>query len=141
MYLTNTRPDICFAMNTLTAEKHILRYLKGTVDYEVKYEMNQKINLEGYVDFDRVGSAIDRKRTLGCFFSMGSGVTSWFSRKQSCVALTTAEAEYVTACSTSCEAVWLRKLLSDLFDLQLDATCIYCDNQSCVKFVGEPGVP
>ena len=45
-----------------------------------------------------------------------------------------AEAEYVAACSASCEAMWLRKLLSNLFDLQLDATCIYCDNQSCVKF-------
>ena len=58
---------------------------------------------------------------------------SWFSRKQSCVALSTAKAEYVTACSASCELVWLRKLMSDLFDQQLDATCIYCDNQSCVK--------
>ena len=64
---------------------------------------------------------------------MGSGMISWFSKKQSYVALSTAEAEYVAACSTSCEAVWLRKLLSDLFDLQLDATCIYYDNQSCVK--------
>ena len=52
----------------------------------------------------------------------------WFSRKQSCVALSTAEAEYVASCSASCEEVWLRKLLSDLFDLYLDATCIYCDN-------------
>ena len=41
-------------------------------------------------------------------------------------------------CSTSCEAVWLRKLLFDLFDLHLDATCIYCDNQSCVKFSENP---
>ena len=64
---------------------------------------------------------------------MGSGVISWFSRKKSCVALSTAEAEYVAACSSSCEPVWLRKLLSNLFDLQLDATCIYYDNQSCVK--------
>ena len=63
---------------------------------------------------------------------MGSGVISWFSRKQSCVALSTSKAEYVAAYSASCEAVWLRKLLSDLF-LQLDATCIYCDNQNCVK--------
>ena len=63
---------------------------------------------------------------------------SWFSRKQSYVALSTAEAEYVAACSASCEAVWLRKLLSDLFDLQLDATCIYCDNQSCVKLSKNP---
>ena len=49
------------------------------------------------------------------------------------MALSTAEAEYVVACSGSCEAVWLRKLLSDLFDLQLDATFIYYNNQSCVK--------
>ena len=49
------------------------------------------------------------------------------------MALSTAKAEYVAACLASCEAVWLRKLLSNLFDLQLDATCIYCDNQSCVK--------
>ena len=55
MYLTNTRPDICFVVNTLRhvhliAAKHILRYLKGTVDYGLKYEVNQKINVKGYVD-------------------------------------------------------------------------------------------
>ena len=54
------------------------------------------------------------------------------------MALSTAKAEYVAACSTSCEAVWLRKLLSYLFDLQLNATCIYCDNQSCVKLSEKP---
>ena len=51
------------------------------------------------------------------------------------MALSTAEAEYVIACSASCEAVWLQKLLSDIFDLQLDATC---DNQSCVKLSKNP---
>ena len=60
---------------------YILRYLKGTVDYGLKYEVNEKINLEGYVDSDWAGSAIDRKSTSGCCFSMGSGVISWFSRK------------------------------------------------------------
>ena len=70
MYLTNTRPYIFFAMNTLSqfptdlrhvhliAAKHILRYLKGTVYYGLKYGANQKINLEGYVDLDWAGSAI-----------------------------------------------------------------------------------
>ena len=101
----------------MIAAKHILRYLRGTIDYGLKYDANQKINLEGYVDFDWVGNAIDRKRTLRCYFSMGLGVISWFSKKQSYVALSTAEAEYVVACSASCEVVWLRKLLSDLFDL------------------------
>ena len=64
MYLMNTRLDICFAVNTLiqyltdlrhvhlNAAKHILRYLKGTVDYGLKYKDDQRINLEGYVDSD-----------------------------------------------------------------------------------------
>ena len=103
-HLANTRPDILFDVNTLIqfltdprnvhlmAAKHILRYPRGTVDYGLKYEANQKINLEGYVDSDWAGSAIDRKSTLGCCFNMGSGVISCFSRKQTCVALTNAEA-------------------------------------------------
>ena len=88
MYLKNMRLDICFALNTLSqflmdarhvhlmVSKHAVRYLKGTIEYGLKYEENQKINLEGYVDSDWAGSAIDRKRNLGCFFSMGSGVIS-----------------------------------------------------------------
>ena len=54
------------------------------------------------------------------------------------MALSIAEVEYVAACSASCKAVWMRKLLSDLFDVQLDATCIYCGNQSCVKLLENP---
>ena len=96
---------------------HAMRYLKGTVDYRLKYEANQKINLEGYVDSDWAGNDIDKKSTLGCCFSMGSVVISWFSKNHSCVALSTVEAEYVTTYSASCEVVCLRKLLSDLFDL------------------------
>ena len=89
----------------LIAAKHIFRYLRGTIDYGLKYKANQKINLEGYVDSHWAGSAIDRKSTSGCCFSMGSGVISWFSRKQSCVALSTTEAEYVITCPASYEAV------------------------------------
>ena len=80
---------------------------RGTIDYGLKYGANQKINLEGYVDSDWAGSAIDRKNTPECCFSMGSGVISWFSRNQSCVALSTAEAEYVAACSGSYYLVYL----------------------------------
>ena len=117
MYLMNTRPDIFFVVNTLSqfltdpihvhliAANHILRYLRGTVDYVLKYEMNQKINLQGYVDSNWAGSAIDRKSTSGCFFSMGLGVISWFRRKQSCMALRTTEEKYVATFSVICEAV------------------------------------
>ena len=86
MYLTNTRPYIFFTVKTLRhvhlmVAKHAVNYLKGTVDYGIKYEVNQNINLEGYVDSYWAGSAINRNSTSGCFLSMGLGVISWFSRK------------------------------------------------------------
>ena len=90
MYLTNMRPDIFFVVNTLRhvhlmVAKHAMRYLKGAIDYGLQYEANQNINLEGYVDSDWAGSAIDRKST-------------WCSRNKSCVALSTAEAKDVATC-------------------------------------------
>ena len=63
----------------LMVAKHAVRYLKGIVEYGIKYEANQKINLEGYVDSNWTDNAIDRKSTLGCYFSMGLEVISWFS--------------------------------------------------------------
>ena len=75
--------------------KHVVRYLKGTIKYGIKYDTNQKINLEGYVDLDWAGSSIERKSTSGCYFNMGSGVISWFSRKKFRMALSTAEEKYV----------------------------------------------
>ena len=65
----------------MIAAEHILRYLRGTVDYGLKYDVNQKINLEGYADSDWAGSSIDRKSTSGCCFSMGSCAIYLFSRK------------------------------------------------------------
>jgi hypothetical protein len=56
-------------------------------------------------------------------------MTSWNIRKQSIISLSTIEAEYVVACSSSCEAIWLQMLLTDLFDLEMEATMILCDNQ------------
>ena len=88
MYLMNMRPDICFVVNTLSqfltdprqvhliAVKHVLRYLKGTMDYGLKYDAYQKINLHGYVDLDWADSTTDKKSTSGCCFSLGSGMIS-----------------------------------------------------------------
>eukprot|EP00253_Pinus_taeda_P011230 PITA_11230 len=115
MYLVNTRPDICFAVNTMSqfmceprkvhwvAAKHILR-----------------------------------KSTSGCCFGLGSTVVSWFSRKQQSVALSSAEAEYMAASLASCEAISLRKMLFDLFGQPLRPSMIYCDNQSCIKLTENP---
>jgi hypothetical protein len=101
MYLTNTRPDICFAVNTfsqylvelkrvhLVVAKHVMRYLKGTLDFGLCYNGDQDFKLIGYTDSDWAGSVSDRKSTSGCCFSLGSTMTSWQSRKQSSIALST----------------------------------------------------
>jgi hypothetical protein len=65
-------------------------------------------------------------------------MTSWQSRKQSSIDLSTTEAEYIATCSASCEAIWLQKLLTSLFDLEMEATMILCDNQSCIKMTKNP---
>jgi hypothetical protein len=110
-----------------------MRYLKGTLDFGLYYTIDHDFRLVGYTDSDWAGSVSDRKSTSRCCFSLELAVTSWQSRKQSSIALSTTKAEYIAACSASCEAIWLRKLLTGLFDLETEATVILCDNQSCIK--------
>jgi hypothetical protein len=102
MYLTNTRPDICFAVNTLSqflveprhvhlvVAKHVMRYLKGTLDCGLSYDGDHDFKLSGYTDSDWAESVSDRKRTSVCCFSLGSSMISWQSRKQSSIALSMA---------------------------------------------------
>jgi hypothetical protein len=83
MYLMNTRPDICFAVNTLSqflveprcvhlvAAKHVMRYLKGTMDYGLNYDGDHDFTLSGYTDEDWAGSVADRKITFECYFQFG----------------------------------------------------------------------
>ena len=110
-----------------TAAKHILRYLAGTVDYGLDYRRFDGVGLVGFTDSNWAGSVLDRKSTSGCCFSLGSAVVSWFSRKQKSVALSSADAEYMAASQANCEALWLRKLMGDLFDMELSPTVIQCN--------------
>eukprot|EP00253_Pinus_taeda_P021776 PITA_21776 len=120
MYLVNTRPDICFAVNTMSQFMCEPR----------------KVHWVAANTF--CGYASDRKSTSGCCFGLGSAVVSWFSRKQQSVALSSAEAEYMAASLASCEAIWLRKMLFVLFGQPLRPLVIYCDNQSCIKLTENP---
>jgi len=138
MYLVNTRPDICFAMNTLSqymvaprhvhwiTVKHILRYLKGTIGYQLSYVLDHNMELLWYTDSDWAGSTADRKKTSGCCSSLGSDMISWYCGKQTSVALSTEKEKYIAACGASKEAEWLWKLHAGLFDQELDVTLIHC---------------
>eukprot|EP00253_Pinus_taeda_P026733 PITA_26733 len=114
-----------------------LMYL-GTVDYELLYTRSKDIRLSGFTDADWAEISVDRKSTSGYCFNNGLGITSWCSRKQKSVALSSFEAEYMVASTTLCEAIWLRKLLMNLFRRKMEATMILCDNQSCIKLFENP---
>ena len=150
LYLVHTRPDICYAVSALSqfmsspkhihwiAAKHILKYLKGTQDYGLRYTSGGGVLLHGFFDSDWAGSVQDQKSTSGFCFSMGSAMVSWSSRKQGSIALSIAKVEYVFASDASREAIWLRKLLSDLFASSLEPVIIHCDNQSYIKISENP---
>lgn len=121
----------------LVAAKHILRYLRGTIKYGLVYK-DVDLNLHGYIDSDCAGNIVDKKRTSGCCFSLGSAMISWFYRKQSSVARSCTEAEYIAASMGAREAIWLRKLLVGLFRKPLKPTIIHYDNQSCIKLFLNP---
>jgi hypothetical protein len=78
---TNTRPDICFSLSQYLVEpkrvhlddaKHVMRYLKGTLDFGLCYNRDHDFRLYGYTNSDCAGSVSDRKSTSGCCFSLGS---------------------------------------------------------------------
>jgi hypothetical protein len=74
------------------------------------------VMLHGYTDSDWMGNTVDWKITSGYCFSLGSAMISWSSKKHGSIAQSTAEAEYIVESFASREAVWLRKLLLDLFN-------------------------
>ena len=63
---------------------------------------------------------------------------SWFSMKQSSVSLSTGKEKYIACCFASCQVIWLRKLMSGLFDMELDTRVILCDNRSCIQMTENP---
>lgn len=119
MYLTSTRPDIMYAVSLISrymenptevhllAAKRIFRYLKGTADFGIWYKKVGDSSLFGFSDSDYAGDLDDRKSTSGFVFIMGSGAVSWSTKKQQIVTLSTTEAEFVAAASSSCQGIWL----------------------------------
>lgn len=144
MYIgINTRPDIlhavtvlsqfnnCYGSEHFTHAKRVLRYLKGTIDYCFKYEKSKLFSLRGFVDADWANS-IDRKSYSGQIFKLGKNVISFQSKKQSCVSLSSTEAEYVALAEGAKEGIFLSNLLLEIYsDIQGGPVVLYNDNQPC----------
>jgi hypothetical protein len=149
---TISRPDLSYPASLLAryiskwsiqhynAAKHLLRYIRGTTDLCLTFDgtAGERIAL-GYADADWGGCLDSRRSTTGYVFQTFGGVTSWKSRRQATVALSTAEAEYMASGDATKQAVWLRQLLRDLgFALDKPLT-ILNDNQGAVHLSKNPG--
>ncbi|MCH79563.1 gag-pol polyprotein [Trifolium medium] len=149
LYLTASRSDITFAvgvcaryqsepkMSHLVQVKRILKYINGTSDYGILYSKTENSTLVGYCDADWAGSADDRKSTSGGCFFLGNNLISWFSKKQNCVSLSTAEAEYIAAGSSCSHLMWMKQMLKE-YNVEQNVMTLYCDNLSAINISKNP---
>jgi Reverse transcriptase (RNA-dependent DNA polymerase) len=150
-----TWPDIMFAVSFLSQfmqnpgrphweeVKRVFRYLKGTIDLKLTIGggdhwswaedgLKKRIGLEGFTDADGA-SQHHRHSILGYVFTIDGGAVSWSSKKQSIVALSTTEAEYIAATHTAKEALWICMFLAEITRPLSHPTTLYCDNQSAIS--------
>ncbi|KAH9112109.1 hypothetical protein AeMF1_013507 [Aphanomyces euteiches] len=150
MYLmVATRPDIAVAVGVASqflenpgqqhwsAVKRIFRYLKGTEDFGIEYSGSQDVC--GYTDADWAGDTGTRHSTSGYCFMLNNGLVSWKSRKQRTVALSSTEAEYMGLSEASQEAVWMKRLLLDLGEVDIRTPIVvWEDNQGSIALAKNP---
>jgi hypothetical protein len=98
----------------LQAWKRILRYVNGTKSHGILYIETNNFELVGYIDNDWRGNIDDWKSTFGYVFQIGLGAISWASKKQPIGWTSTPKPKYVETNKTTCQVVWLRRILLDL---------------------------
>ncbi|KAA0046865.1 putative gag-pol polyprotein, identical [Cucumis melo var. makuwa] len=126
IYLTHTRPDISYSIGVISrfmqcpsrdhfgAAKQVMQYIAGTIEYGIWRSVSVNV------------------------FTLASGVITWSSKKQAIVALSSSEAEYAAATSAACQAIWLRRMLTELQHEQEGATVIFRDNKATTSMTKNP---
>jgi len=149
LYLTASRPDIMFAVCLcaryqanpkelhLKAVKRILKYVKDCLSLGLWYGRQSDLDLKGYADADFAGDRMDRKSTSGTCQFLGGSLVSWSSRKQTSVALSTTEAEYVAVGSSFTQILWMIQSLND-YEIRFRNVPIMCDNTSAIMISKNP---
>ncbi|GKE10334.1 hypothetical protein Tco_1413885 [Tanacetum coccineum] len=149
LYLTTSRPDIMFSVclcarfqeapktSHLEVVKRIFRYIKGTTHLGLWYPKRTGIETVVYADSDHAGDYVDRKSIVGIYTFVGCCLTSWFLKKQTALAISTSEAEYVSAGKACQQALWMKQALID-YDVRLDDVLIMCDNKGVIDLSKNP---
>jgi hypothetical protein len=149
LYLCASRPDIMLFVcmcarfqadpkeDHLRVIKRILRYLVHTPKFGLWYPKGSTFDLIGYSDVDWAVCKIDRKSTSGTCQFLGRSLVSWASKKQNFVALSTAEAKYITASHCCAQLLWMRQTLRD-YGYKLTKVPLLCDNESAICMADNP---
>lgn len=148
MYIMlGSRPDLCFSVTYFSQFqncfnkshwihlKRVLRYLKSTKNYVLKYKRsgNTDMVIKAYVDADFAYNINDRKSISGFLLNLNDNLIFWKSKKQATVALSSCEAEYVALSNCVTECIFIKQLLENLLDFNIKPIVIYEDNMSCIK--------
>nr|GEX65384.1 hypothetical protein [Tanacetum cinerariifolium] len=149
LYLMASRPDIMSSIclcarfqedpktSHLEAVKRIFQYVKGTTHLGLWYPKGSGIETIVYADSDHAGDYMDRKSTSGICTFMGCSLTSWFLKKQTALAISTTEAEYVSAGKACQQALWMKQALVD-YGIRLDDIPKMCDNKWAIDLSKNP---
>nr|GEV75050.1 copia protein [Tanacetum cinerariifolium] len=149
LYLTTSRPDIMFSVylcvrfqeapktSHLEAIKRIFQYIKGTTHLGLWYPKGTRIEIVVYAKSDHARDYVDRKSTSGICTFMGCCLTSWFSKKQIALAISTTKSEYISVEKACQQALYMKHALID-YDVRLDDVLIMCDNKGAIKLSKNP---
>jgi hypothetical protein len=147
-----TRLDLAYTISVLsrfsknpgmahwTALKHVLHYLKGTLDIKLRYAPDPTTNklFTSYSDADHGGNPDNGRSTSGIVIKMGTGAISWMSRLQSFITISTTEAEFVAAVSAGQEILWLHHLFTELGLVINSPSTLHINNMSALSIAHNP---
>ena len=118
--------------------KRVLRYLKETQDYGLKFIKDGHLKLTGFTDADWAGDLDDRKSVGAYCIYLDHNLISWSSKKQPVIARSSTESEYRSLASASAEISWLQSLFSELRLQCIEKPVIWCDNLSAIELAHNP---
>ncbi|KAJ4754029.1 Retroelement pol polyprotein-like [Rhynchospora pubera] len=150
IYLTITRPELSFSVHTLAqfmgepleahyeAALRVMRYLKSNPGQGILLRAESELQLNAYCDSDWASCPITRRSVTGYFVMIGCSPVSWKTKKQPTVSRSSAEAEYRSMASVTCELIWLKSFLSSLDIDHVKPMKLHCDSQAAIHIATNP---
>ncbi|KAH9699250.1 hypothetical protein KPL71_024275 [Citrus sinensis] len=149
-YLILTRPEIAHSVHKLSqyvsaptmqhlmACKRVLKYLKETQDYGLKFVKDGDMKITSFIDADW-GSDLDDRKSIGVYcVYLGNNLISWSSKKQTVVTKSSTESEYRALASAASEIAWLKSLFLEMGVCCVERPTVWCDNMSAIELVKNP---